>query len=109
MKKEYDKALGDFNKAILINPRDTYSYNCRGDVYFELGLHNDAVSDFQKALDLDEKSVGAYVGMAIAYLRQGKQKDAKKYYNKALVTFNHHHPHLHHRALFVLLFFPSPH
>jgi tetratricopeptide (TPR) repeat protein len=47
-------AIEDFNKAIDINPHDSY-YSCRGEAYYELGDYGNAINDFNKAIEIHLK------------------------------------------------------
>jgi tetratricopeptide (TPR) repeat protein len=52
-KRQYDKAISDYSKAIEINPRYADAYNNRGNAYGEgKGQHDKAWDDVKKAQDL---------------------------------------------------------
>ena len=52
-KADYDRALVDYNQAILLNPNLTEAYNNRGFVYFLMGDMKAAIADFEAALKLE--------------------------------------------------------
>jgi protein O-mannosyl-transferase len=48
----YDKALEDFNAAVLLGPNDSTTYYNRGAFYLRTGRFELAIADIQKACDL---------------------------------------------------------
>lgn len=51
-KREYDKAIDDYNKAIALRPNDANAYYNRGDAYSAKGEHDKAIEDYTKAIEL---------------------------------------------------------
>jgi tetratricopeptide (TPR) repeat protein len=51
-KKEYDKAIADFNEALRLKP-EAFIYYDRGVIYREMGAEDKAIADFTKALKLN--------------------------------------------------------
>ena len=51
-KKQYDKALQDFNTAISLNTRNATLYRNRSDVYTAMKMYPQALKDLKKALEL---------------------------------------------------------
>ena len=47
-KKDYEKALMDFDKAIGIKSDYAYAYNNRGNVYYKLNKFPEAIKDYNK-------------------------------------------------------------
>jgi tetratricopeptide (TPR) repeat protein len=56
-KKEYDKALGDYSKAIELNPKNPDIYVNRGDCYYKMKKKDDACNDWSKAKELGDIGV----------------------------------------------------
>jgi tetratricopeptide (TPR) repeat protein len=50
--KEYDKAVIDFSKAIVISPKYGKAYINRGNAYYNLKDTVNACADWNKALEL---------------------------------------------------------
>ena len=69
------KAIDDFDRAILFDPRLDGAYVNRGYVYLNTGDLEKAIDDFDNAIGLDPRLVLAYVNRALAYTLQGN--DAK--------------------------------
>jgi Flp pilus assembly protein TadD len=51
-KNEYDNAIRDLNKAIILDPGDPIAYYYRGVAYHEEGKDDQAEADFDKAKQL---------------------------------------------------------
>ena len=50
---DFDRAIMDYDQAILLNPQLAEAYNNRGYVYFIKGDMKAAIADFEAALKLD--------------------------------------------------------
>ena len=81
--EKYDKALKDFDDAILIMPNYASAYNNRGLVLDKLKRHDEAISDFDYAIGLEPSSI-TYYNRANSYFEQEKYKEAKQDYQKSL-------------------------
>ena len=53
MRKDYDGAIVDYNKAIQLDPKDAYSWNNRGIARRDTGDKAGAIADFKKALEIN--------------------------------------------------------
>ena len=49
-KKEYDRAIADFNQALLLNPKYAYAFNNRGSAYELKGDKVKAIESYRQAL-----------------------------------------------------------
>jgi tetratricopeptide (TPR) repeat protein len=54
-KKDYDRAIADYTRAIEIDPRDAKTYNNRGLAYSIKGDYQRAISDLTAAVELHPK------------------------------------------------------
>jgi len=52
-RKEYDKAIADYTKAIQIDPKFASAYSNRGSAYGMKGEYDKAIADFNKAMELN--------------------------------------------------------
>jgi len=73
---EYDKALDDFQKYILLRPYDSFGFYYRGLLYIKIKQYNDAISDFTKVINLEPDSPDGYYERGKAYFEQGDYKKA---------------------------------
>lgn len=82
--KEYDKSIIDFSEALLINPKNPYAFNSRGEAWREKGNLERAFADFAESLNVDPGFTAAYYNRGLTYERQGDVNAARAEYQKAL-------------------------
>jgi tetratricopeptide (TPR) repeat protein len=80
-KKQFQKAIADYNEALRLDPQDVDVYNDRGRVWFDLKDYDKALADYNEALRLDPKYVHAWNN-------RGRVWFAKKDYDQALADYN---------------------
>jgi tetratricopeptide (TPR) repeat protein/formylglycine-generating enzyme required for sulfatase activity len=80
-KKEYDKAISDYNEAIRLQPNHAAAYNNRGNAYQAMKDYDKAISDYNEAIRLEPN-------YAVAYFKRGNAYEATKDYNKAISDYN---------------------
>ncbi|MBK7668612.1 MAG: tetratricopeptide repeat protein [Sphingobacteriaceae bacterium] len=80
-KKDYQNALNDITKVILISPT-AFNHKLRGSIYFKLGQFQNAVNDYTQALKLNDKDMDAYISRAIASEGALNYRSAIADYNK---------------------------
>ncbi len=83
-KREYDRAIYDYNRALGMNPSDekvSSIYNNRGNANAGKGLYDQAISDFSKALEMNPK-------YEVAYSNRGNAYYVKRLYDQAISDFN---------------------
>jgi len=73
-KREYDKAVEEFSKAIEAEPQDAKNYFNRATAYRGLNKLTEAFNDYSKAIEMDAKNMAAYIGRGEVLLQQ-KQMD----------------------------------
>ncbi len=83
-KRQYAKAILDFNKALKMNPADAHAYHGRGRAYGEQGQYDLAISDYTKALEIAPRYGDAYFNRGLAYHAKGQYDRAISDYTKAL-------------------------
>ncbi len=83
-KKQYDKAIAEFTKAIELQPKDPKNYRNRALTYRLMGEPKKADADTAKAIELSPESVKSYTANARALIREKKYKSALEELNKAI-------------------------
>ena len=68
LKRNYDRAIVNYDNAIRLNPNYLKAYHIRGNAYFLLGAYNKALADFDQVLQLDPSY------KAVTFYRQQVQK-----------------------------------
>ena len=80
-KGDFDRALEDYDQAILLNPSFANAYNNRGIIYRLKGENDRAIADYDQAIWLDRNVPAFFYNRAIAY-------SEKQDYDRALADFN---------------------
>jgi tetratricopeptide (TPR) repeat protein len=90
-KQEYEKALEHFKQALTIfkrledTERQSWSWNGLGNVYIDLGRHDDAEAAYRHALDRDpDFAAYAYNGLGTVYDDLGRYEEAEAAYRNAI-------------------------
>ncbi len=81
---QYEKAIEEFNKIILIDSNHVQAHFNLGLVYFQLGRFNDAVQNFQKTISLDSTFYFAYNNLGFLYFKQKQYDKAITLYQQAI-------------------------
>ncbi len=66
-KRENDRAISDFTKAIKMNPRFAMAYFYRGRAYFHKGEYDQAISDLTETIEINPRLAVAYNERAVVY------------------------------------------
>jgi tetratricopeptide (TPR) repeat protein len=70
-KKQYDRAIEDYDEAIRLDPNFALAYNNRGDTRMHQNDLDRAIADFSAAIRINPKYVPAYGNRAHAYKIKG--------------------------------------
>ncbi len=84
LRKYYDKAIEEYNKALELNPNVSELHNNLGYAYLDKGEIEQAIMEQKKALDLDPNLANAYYGLALALEKRGDTQGAIKQWEKYL-------------------------
>lgn len=80
-KRQYDRAISDFSKALEIESKSADVYNNRGVAYENKDQYEEAISDFNKAIEINPRHSGAWFNRGVAYY-------FKKEYDRSLEDVN---------------------
>ena len=82
--EQHKGAIGDFEKAIELNPSYTEAYYNCGAAYFGLKQYESARENYNKAIELNPSYAGAYNNRGVAFGGLGQHERAIEDYNKAI-------------------------
>lgn len=83
-KKDYDRALADFNEAIRLDPKLAAAYYRRGNIYANKGDYDRAIAEYSKAIQIDPKLVDAYYKRGMVYGTKGDHDRAITDYSEVI-------------------------
>ena len=94
LKKEYDKAIEAYTRAVALNPNDSKAYGNRGVLYYEKGQYDMAIKDFNRLTILEPNIV--YLGKLFSAATiedlneeiDSNPKDFLAYYRRGLEYMN---------------------
>jgi tetratricopeptide (TPR) repeat protein len=82
---DFNGALNDYNKAVLLDQNNIYAYNARGVLKgMELSLYEEAFRDFKIVLSLDDMFAQAYMNLGHLKYKLLNYQSAIKDYEKAI-------------------------
>ncbi len=64
---DYERAIDDFNRAIVLDPNYAAAYGGRGFSYALTGDYERAIDDFNRAIALNTEDAAAYSGRGLVY------------------------------------------
>lgn len=85
-KKENDKALADYTRAIKLDSSIPAIYNNRANIYRERGEFDRAIADYSTAIRLDPVYTAAFTNRGLAYERKDMVDKAREDYQAALAV-----------------------
>ena len=85
-KKEYDRAIADYNQALLLNSKDAEFFYNRGSAYNDKKEYDRAIADFNQALLLTPKDADFFSNRGFAYELKGDKLKAIESYRQALAV-----------------------
>jgi len=77
-KKENDKAIADYTKAIGINPKVAELYICRGNTWYGKKNYNEAIANYNKAIKINPNYELAFYNRGLANIAKGEYAAAIK-------------------------------
>ena len=101
-KREFDKAIANFNEAIRLDPNISWLYISRGRVYSALLQYELALADFDRAIEQAPDIAVGYSNRGDVYRRQKQFDLALEDYSRALALGPNDSNVKHHVALVLL-------
>ncbi|MDD2655247.1 MAG: AAA family ATPase [Candidatus ainarchaeum sp.] len=98
-KGDYEKAIENYNMAILLNPVFSEAYFNRALCYYQLKNYDKSIADYSKAAELDPKNPNIYNNKGDAFYRKQDYASAIKDYDKAVMLNPNYLKALYNRAL----------
>ena len=83
-KKEYDKAIGDFDVVVRLGHADFWTFYSRGQAYARKKNYSQAIEDYDAAIRLDPNHAGAVMWRGYARRRQKDDDRALVEFEKAI-------------------------
>jgi tetratricopeptide (TPR) repeat protein len=80
-RKEYESAITDFDRAIVVSADNAHAFVGRGGAYVNLGQYDAARTDLDRAISLDPE-------IALAYYNRGLMNAFRSEFDKALIDLN---------------------
>ncbi len=80
-KKDYDRAIADYNEAIRLNPQLALAFNSRGNAWAEKKEYDHAIADYNEAIRLNPQ-------YSHAFSNRGNAWSYKKDYDRAIADYN---------------------
>jgi tetratricopeptide (TPR) repeat protein len=82
--KKPEKAFGDFNRALELDPNRVDGYIGRANALNAMQRYEEALIDYDKAIEIDPQLANAYVNRGSVYSHLGQYKKAIADYEKGL-------------------------
>jgi tetratricopeptide (TPR) repeat protein len=76
-RKEYDKAIAAFQKAIEVDAGFADAYLALAQTYDQQGLLDDAIANIQRAIALNPKEPLYHTGLSVFYRKKGMIPEAE--------------------------------
>jgi tetratricopeptide (TPR) repeat protein len=83
-KKDYDKAIVDYTKAVSLDPKNDAAYYGLGISWSKKGDYDKAITDYSRAISVNSRNEQAYSGRGAACYRKGDYNKAIADYTQAL-------------------------
>ncbi len=82
--KQHQKALGQFKRVLVANPKHAYTHHNIANSLYGLGLYEEAIEHFQAALSIDNKLTDSLIHCGMAYHQLGETEAAIQCLHRAL-------------------------
>ncbi|GGA07042.1 serine protease [Okeania sp. KiyG1] len=82
--KDYEEAIADINKALVLNPGNAFTYTLKGQIYTRKEDYAQAIEYFDRAIEAEPDFATAYAERGFVYAKQGNRQKFTEYLEKAL-------------------------
>ena len=82
--QDWNKAIADFEHAIILDPGDANFYNSKGLAYFGKGQFSRAILDYSRAIDINPDNADFYSARGLAFRWKIEIAQAIEDYNRAI-------------------------
>jgi tetratricopeptide (TPR) repeat protein len=82
----FEKAIGDFNAALLLNPRSADAYYDRGVSYQSLGNGDLAAKDYSEAIEISPTYAKAYYNLGLIHVNRSDNAQALVDFSNAIAA-----------------------
>ena len=83
-KRDYDRAIRDYDEAIRLDPESARTYNNRGSAYLDKQDYDRAIRDYSEAIRLDSKHAKAYYNRGLSHSKKQDYDSAIRDYDQAI-------------------------
>jgi Tfp pilus assembly protein PilF len=83
-RREFDKAMGEYETALRLNPASTRALNNMGNIFFSTGQYEAALRTYNQSLTIDPQAAVTYANRGSAYQALGQFSQAIDDYERAL-------------------------
>ena len=83
LKEDYDKALENSKKALMLNSKHAPALDNIGQIYYKLDNYNEAYKYLKSALDINPNMPDSNYYMGLIFEKKNDIEEAGKYYKKA--------------------------
>ena len=81
---EFDKAIADYDLALLLNPKAAIAFNNRGNAWRNKNELDNALADYSRAITIDPASIYFYVNRGLVWFKKGELDRAIEDYTTAI-------------------------
>ena len=82
--QDFNRAIGEYDAAISLNPQYAEAYNDRGNIKIHLGQYEEALKDCDEAVRLNPQDAAAYHNRGSAKIYLDQHEEALKDYSEAI-------------------------
>jgi tetratricopeptide (TPR) repeat protein len=80
-----NEALMYYEEVLKLNPKNSFALNCKGVLFYLLGMYEDALKHFNEVNNRFPNNVGSLYGIGLTLINLNKYEKAINYIDKALI------------------------